>query len=151
MYTPWICAFLCKGNAAPTVKHRWNTGENIFQKPKKCVETHFPSCYTNTRSPEQDRTRAPLAQLAEHLTLNQGVQGSNPWWCTKWNGIGKAYPVSFCAHRIGRGSNPKGPEREAERSGGPFCSDGVKAAAESGRRPADLPKARTRNPWWCTN
>ena len=21
-----------------------------------------------------------LAQLAEHLTLNQGVQGSNPWW-----------------------------------------------------------------------
>lgn len=23
---------------------------------------------------------APLAQLAEHLTLNQGVQGSNPWW-----------------------------------------------------------------------
>ncbi len=22
---------------------------------------------------------APLAQLAEHLTLNQGVQGSNPW------------------------------------------------------------------------
>ena len=25
---------------------------------------------------------APLAQLAEHLTLNQGVQGSNPWWRT---------------------------------------------------------------------
>ena len=24
----------------------------------------------------------PLAQLAEHLTLNQGVQGSNPWWST---------------------------------------------------------------------
>ena len=22
---------------------------------------------------------APLAQLAEHLTLNQGVQGSSPW------------------------------------------------------------------------
>ena len=22
---------------------------------------------------------APLAQLVEHLTLNQGVQGSNPW------------------------------------------------------------------------
>ena len=21
-----------------------------------------------------------VAQLAEHLTLNQGVQGSNPWW-----------------------------------------------------------------------
>ena len=25
---------------------------------------------------------APLAQLVEHLTLNQGVQGSNPWRCT---------------------------------------------------------------------
>ncbi len=25
---------------------------------------------------------APLAQLAEHLTLNQGVRGSNPRWCT---------------------------------------------------------------------
>ena len=23
--------------------------------------------------------KAPLAQLVEHLTLNQGVQGSNPW------------------------------------------------------------------------
>ena len=22
---------------------------------------------------------APLAQLVEHLTLNQGVQGSSPW------------------------------------------------------------------------
>ena len=26
---------------------------------------------------------APLAQLVEHLTLNQGVQGSNPWRRTK--------------------------------------------------------------------
>ena len=26
---------------------------------------------------------APLAQLVEHLTLNQGVQGSNPWRCTQ--------------------------------------------------------------------
>ena len=24
-------------------------------------------------------TPAPLAQLEEHLTLNQGVQGSSPW------------------------------------------------------------------------
>ena len=28
-------------------------------------------------------SRAPLAQLAEQLTLNQRVQGSSPWWCTK--------------------------------------------------------------------
>ena len=26
---------------------------------------------------------APLAQLEEHLTLNQGVQGSSPWRRTK--------------------------------------------------------------------
>ena len=26
---------------------------------------------------------APLAQLVEHLTLNQGVLGSSPRWCTK--------------------------------------------------------------------
>ena len=26
---------------------------------------------------------ALLAQLVEHLTLNQGVPGSNPWWRTK--------------------------------------------------------------------
>ena len=26
---------------------------------------------------------APVAQLVEHLTLNQGVQGSNPCGCTK--------------------------------------------------------------------
>ena len=28
---------------------------------------------------------APLAQLVEHLTLNQGVQGSSPWRCTREN------------------------------------------------------------------
>ena len=27
-------------------------------------------------------TNAPLAQLVEHLTLNQVVQGSRPWRCT---------------------------------------------------------------------
>ena len=26
-----------------------------------------------------DTENAPLAQLVEHLTLNQGVQGSSPW------------------------------------------------------------------------
>lgn len=28
-------------------------------------------------------TNAPLAQLVEHLTLNQVVQSSSLWWCTK--------------------------------------------------------------------
>ena len=32
---------------------------------------------------EITQVQEPLAQLAEHLTLNQGVQGSNPWRRTK--------------------------------------------------------------------
>ena len=43
----------------------------------------------------------------------------------------------LCAHIVGGESNPNGPEREAGMSGGHSGSDGVKAAAESGRRPAD--------------
>ena len=35
------------------------------------------SCVENERPKSKDRY-ARLAQLAEHLTLNQGVQGSNP-------------------------------------------------------------------------
>ena len=34
-------------------------------------------CYYNNVAVKQ-KTSARLAQLAEHLTLNQGVQGSNP-------------------------------------------------------------------------
>ena len=35
-----------------------------------------------------------LAQLAEHLTLNQGVQGSNPWWrITKYRFYSIGYGV----------------------------------------------------------
>ena len=43
---------------------------------------------------------ARLAQLAEHLTLNQGVQGSNPWWrITKYRfySIGYGVGAFFCA------------------------------------------------------
>ena len=39
---------------------------------------------------------APLAQLVEHLTLNQGVQGSSPWRCTivgAFNGEGPPVPI----------------------------------------------------------
>ena len=37
---------------------------------------------------------ARLAQLAEHLTLNQGVQGSNPWWrITKYRFYSIGYGV----------------------------------------------------------
>lgn len=38
-----------------------------------CVEEHETQKQKNAR----------LAQLVEHLTLNQGVQGSNPWRRTK--------------------------------------------------------------------
>jgi hypothetical protein len=34
--------------------------------------------YYNSNHVEKIITQARLAQLAEHLTLNQGVQGSNP-------------------------------------------------------------------------
>ena len=34
---------------------------------------------------------APVAQLVEHLTLNQGVQGSNPCGCTKSPMDGRFY------------------------------------------------------------
>ena len=37
---------------------------------------------------------ALLAQLVEHLTLNQGVQGSNPWWrITKYRFYSIGYGV----------------------------------------------------------
>ena len=39
--------------------------------------------YLCTRKTEEN---APVAQLVEHLTLNQGVQGSNPCGCTKQSG-----------------------------------------------------------------
>ena len=39
----------------------------------------------------------PLAQLAEHLTLNQGVQGSNPWWSTKeTRTVVRVFLLSIC-------------------------------------------------------
>ena len=38
-------------------------------------------CYITT-CPVEDTRNGPLAQLVEHLTLNQGVQGSSPWRST---------------------------------------------------------------------
>ena len=39
-----------------------------------------------------------IAQLAEHLTLNQGVQGSNPWWACRYRfvDVGAMGLVLFC-------------------------------------------------------
>ena len=61
---------------------------------------------------------APLAQLVEHLTLNQGVQGSSPWWCTRISGSESwlryrdgTWPVgqvvkTEASHAFNIGSNP---------------------------------------------
>ena len=44
---------------------------------KKCIAFSQKVQYNNTCV---EKMHGFLAQLAEHLTLNQGVQGSNPWW-----------------------------------------------------------------------
>ena len=36
-----------------------------------------------TFAPAKKKSDAPVAQLVEHLTLNQGVQGSSPCGCTR--------------------------------------------------------------------
>ena len=41
------------------------------------------SCRWAIQRFSETKENAPLAQLVEHLTLNQGVQGSSPWRCTK--------------------------------------------------------------------
>ena len=43
---------------------------------------HYNNSCVEKVTKRKDR-EARLAQLAEHLTLNQGVQGSNPWWRIK--------------------------------------------------------------------
>ena len=50
-----------------------------------------------------DKENAPLAQLVEHLTLNQGVQGSSPWRCTQstvFNAYGIGDGVFLCLFKI---------------------------------------------------
>ncbi len=54
------------------------------------------SLYLCTRKQEND---APVAQLVEHLTLNQGVQGSNPCGCTKLKEIDQKF-ISFFIYEI---------------------------------------------------
>ena len=58
----------------------------------------------------------PLAQLAEHLTLNQGVQGSNPWWSTK---INPHYCAGFSYYCLQTGSR-----RSRESLNHPLCGCG---------------------------
>ena len=50
------------------------------------------SCRCGRRN--NDTENAPLAQLVEHLTLNQGVQGSNPWRCTCEVDVTQVFTIS---------------------------------------------------------
>ena len=51
----------------------------FFKKVCKKFGSFKNTPYLCTRNSEND---APVAQLVEHLTLNQGVQGSSPCGCT---------------------------------------------------------------------
>ena len=53
---------------------------NFFQK--NCWQINWAMIVYRSRVSDKQK-EAPLAQLVEHLTLNQGVQGSNPWRRTK--------------------------------------------------------------------
>ena len=49
---------------------------------KKSVDICFKVLYNNLRCQATTTQYGSLAQLAEHLTFNQGVPGSNPGWIT---------------------------------------------------------------------
>ena len=51
---------------------------SFLQKSQKRLAFYPVLVYYNIRAQEQHVPHGPLAQLAEHLTLNQGVQGSIP-------------------------------------------------------------------------
>ena len=48
-----------------------------------CLKKKAYLCTRNSEMTRKMHQDAPVAQLVEHLTLNQGVQGSNPCGCTK--------------------------------------------------------------------
>ena len=52
------------------------TPKNVKNRKKQLT---FCLLYTIIQHVERQTTDALLAQLVEHLTLNQGVQGSSPW------------------------------------------------------------------------
>ena len=60
---------------------------NFGKALKVCFPLIFPSfLYSVFRALFQSLPFAPLAQLVEHLTLNQGVPGSSPGWVTREHG-----------------------------------------------------------------
>ena len=74
------------------------------KKIKKLLEKLVKMCY-NTLRKTHKKENAPLAQLVEQLTLNQWVQGSSPWRCTKRKKPN--FSFGFFLFAIGRGSKGK--------------------------------------------
>ena len=65
-------------------KGRKTGKEKTLKKIKKLVAKKQTMVYNKYCSAVNNLNKyAPLAQLEEHLTLNQGVQGSSPWRCTR--------------------------------------------------------------------
>ena len=62
----------------------WGVAKSVRQR------TLTPSCVGS--SPAAPAIFDPLAQLVEHLTFNQGVDGSSPSWITRKTVIG--YPTT---------------------------------------------------------
>ena len=100
---PRLCAgFDAFGVMLPTARH-----PDFTWAKSSCRVSCRCGDQPGNKSPGEIKTRdAPLAQLAEQLTLNQWVPGSSPGGCTKktpssWPQATKA---GFCfAHRSGRG------------------------------------------------
>ncbi len=68
----------------------------------------MPACHAGDRGFESRQLRQlfePLAQLVEHLTFNQGVEGSSPSWLTLTCGSGSGVEHRLAKARVA-GSNP---------------------------------------------
>ena len=71
----------------------FNKKNILVKKNRKIFGQFTESLYLCTRKTKND---APVAQLVEHLTLNQGVQGSSPCGCTKTKDDRLLKFVIFC-------------------------------------------------------
>ena len=85
--------------------------------------------------PGNCRRDAPLAQLVEHLTLNQGVLGSSPRWCTTRWPVGQVAKTA-ASHAANRSSTllPVTIIKK-EVNAGNRGNDTVKASADDAQAP----------------
>ena len=61
---------------------RKKAGQSLAVQKKSHTFAH---AFEKTALSAKTQCHVPVAQLVEHLTLNQGVQGSNPCGCTTEN------------------------------------------------------------------